>query len=251
LRWRCPQLALDVGGRAQQAYDEASYRRHMAIWDGRDATTGEPVDRVAALARSAVRYVMVSLRTNAAALVAALLSGGSSWTVLYFDRATNVVLGDASAPDVADLVRRLAAGELWFPDAGTAAVSRGLGMSFRTDLPRDERRAALLAANAAMPKVATYHRLVDMMTRGELPVEWLFAYLRSEYDRLATVAPSAHHALDALDTLRTRHRVGELILDVARTAPRVAPSAAETAAITAEVREMDEAIAAIERRWPP
>jgi hypothetical protein len=213
LHWRCPQLKLYVGGRAQQAYDEAAFLRRTAIWNGRDPETGEPVDRLRELDRLEIRYVVLPLRAEAAEFLRALLAPASPWTVLYFDRETNSVLCDASDPRAASLVERLMADRLWYPDADIAAVSRGLGMSFRSELPADRRRDALVAANARMPKVATYHRLVDMAVGGELPVPWLLGYLRSEFDRLAAAVPDAY---EGLDVLRTRQRVGQLILELSK-----------------------------------
>lgn len=246
LHWRCPRLAVDVGGRAQQAYDAAAFRRHMAIWNGRD-DAGTAADRGDALARSRVPWVLVSLRTDASGLVTALLRPGSPWTVVYFDRATNVLLADTSVPEVAAIVRRLVDGSLWFPDPGTAAVSRGLGMSFLPGVAPEQRRDALVAGNAALPKVAAYHRMVEMAHGGELPRAWLVPYLRDEWDRLGTIPGDPD---ERLDTLRTRKRVGELILELAGEEPAVATPLMR-AALATGVGELGDAIARIEREWPP
>ena len=114
-------------------------------------------------------------------------------------------------------------------------------MSFRTEIPLDRRRDALVAANRAMPKVAVYHRLVDMAVRGELPMPWLVDYLRGELDRLATVSGDPYVALDVL---RTRERVGELLLAV-----RKQDGATETARIASEVARMRSAILRAQDDW--
>lgn len=247
LHWRCPQLKLYVGGRAQQAYSEATYIHRMELFSGRDHLTGKPLDRVKDLDRLNVRLVIMPLQQGAEEFVKPLLAPNSPWTMLFVDSDLNVVLGDTTDPALAKVVEKIIAGDAWYPDAGIGAVSRAMCMSYRLSLPAQTRRDALVVANLKLPMVMCYQRLLEMAASGEVPIPWLLEYLRGEFARLPKDSDDPH---TKMDILRTRHRVGELILTLTNEVPvALQPSENELRADISQMQEMLTTLRDMQQKW--
>lgn len=76
-RWHCPQMKVFIGGRAQQVYDEETFRRYMTAFSGR----ATPED----LAAWGVQYVALRREGVFAPLVEKLTRAYPRWAPLYED----------------------------------------------------------------------------------------------------------------------------------------------------------------------
>ncbi|HUT61947.1 MAG TPA: hypothetical protein VNA25_29260 [Phycisphaerae bacterium] len=196
LHWRCPQVKIFVGGRAQQAYDEPIYKLRMNMWNGANLDN---------LARLRVQFIVVPMDGSASGILNPLLSprprrqGEQAprprWVPLYFDR-DNIIIGDIGYPEVRKLADRLIAGDLWYPKGG--GFGEGIGEATRAlcmasnafDFSPDQKRQAIEQANLKMPSMLLYKVLFDMFRSRQLTGEYIRSYFQREYSRLE----NAHHS---------------------------------------------------------
>ncbi len=250
LHWKCPQLKLYVGGRAQQAYDEDTYLHRQDLLSGVDHITGKPLDRIQGLRALNIRFVVMPMGDNNN-FVGTLMSKSSPWTVLYADNDLNIVLGDTSDPNVAALADKVIAGQLWYPDPGIAALSQALCMSRRTTLSPEKRRDALAAACLKMPNLLAYSSFMDMANAGEVPLVWVADFYRKEYNRLAPLAKETTDPHVAFELTELRRQLAYLLLAqiTGRLPVALQMSEDEYFALKNEYDELDRTINDIRKRW--
>ena len=165
------------------------------------------MDYAVDLKKLKVSYVVAPLDGSATTLLNGLLTvPGSRWAYLYYDR-ENVIMGDTSDPNVAELADKIVRGEANYPDRipGAGAASRALLLcrlqSFagpeagRWRSTPEQRREALEQANREMPSPDAYAQLLQMAGRGELPIASVFRYFSDQFEELGKVEKGPHEEL--------------------------------------------------------
>ncbi len=142
LRWRCPQLKLSLGGRAQQIYVAEDYKLVMTHMRGRP-------DRDSLLAHYDV--LLYAVPEASSHEFASLIAGpDSSWTFLYSDGA-DTLLVDASDQYGRELVEKAARGELTYPDQ----LSKTLSLARIATTPAGERIVNAVRQEQGKPTITT------------------------------------------------------------------------------------------------
>lgn len=194
LRWRCPQLRLFVGGRAQQVYDEKDFIN-------RGRMIGQPNLRL--IAEYGIHMAIIHRGGKHGRLIKAMTEGANPrWTYIYFDGydgnfdGQNMVLADTDSPETKKLIDKVAAGELKYPNEGIAALSRAMCLSYGpqprrgSDEEKTMRRVVvqqLLKANALRPTLFGYAQL-QKRAAGAVLAETLVDYLNKQYERLSSMS---------------------------------------------------------------
>ena len=163
LRWECPQLQMFMGGRAQQAYDEDTFRLRSDIYVlaqhgqeyGRQAAgmaEGQDKQRVfveslrrleavnRALSNLGMHLIVVPWDRQNAALIDAAFRG--PWAIIYAD-GRNLVLADTGWEQARTWADLAIQGRLNYPDAASAKLSRAFCLAtYRLvpSLPAGERQ---------------------------------------------------------------------------------------------------------------
>jgi hypothetical protein len=179
LHWRCPQLKLFVGDRAQQVYTEEMFRKQEDVRNGRGAAE--------ILAEYRIPLAAVPLANYDAFLNSTAMNPQGRWAVIYCD-GQGMVLADTSYAEQADLAGRTITGQLRYPNAAAAAMSRAFClMSPVVGAPGDQTLAAVKAANELDPIPQTYLALAPaLLNKTSLQAE-LLVYVARENQRLATM----------------------------------------------------------------
>jgi hypothetical protein len=176
LRWKCPQIKLFMGGRAQQAYSLSTYRLRRKILSGRGSA--------AELDRLGVHLAVVPDSYQYGPMVGALSGGRKGWAYIYSD-GINAVLADGDREKTWALIDRAASGNLEYPDPGIGAMSRARSLSSKA-IGADQRRvvAHLMEANALRPTPQGFAVLKMMVARAETPGKELISSLNNQVQRL-------------------------------------------------------------------
>ena len=196
LHWRCPQLKLYVGSRAQQIHTTADFWRQAEIWGG-----AESLRKLGDLGVDLVIGPVESLSPLLAALRA-----DRRWAPIYYDGSA-IVLAYAEKDPGRRWVREASAGQLWYPSERVRAWSRALCLARAAP---DATRAfpALREANRRMPNQLLYRQLHALVNRMGLPAGDAVAYLESEQRRLAGLDAAGN---DAVIVLAARIRIAEML----------------------------------------
>lgn len=243
LHWRCPQLKLHVGGRAQQAYDEPTYNLRMRIWAG-----DEPVKNLKMLQ---VQYIVASLDGSDASILNPLLRPRSPWVIVYYDR-DNMILADGSYSDTRQLIDKITSGQAWYPNdliPGVGATSRALCMSaFPERFPAGERLDALEEAERQMPSPVpnplVLNAILGMYQAREVSRERLHAFFAQEYSRLENLHVNPH---EDMIMLRTRFVLAGVLIDLA--SEKNSPFAAERDLWIRRINEVQGRMKETDLRW--
>jgi hypothetical protein len=212
LHWKCPGLKLFVGGRAHQVYDPATDELATRILT--DPRTHR-VDPTAELVAVGVHLVTVPIDPRYAPLMWHLTERPqATWACVYCGP-REVVAADLLAPETAELARRAIAGELTYPDAATAALSKAMAMQAPyLGFSARARLEAMLAAADIRPNFLAYRTLHVLAL--ELPPEehWNEAdYFARQYARLAAMDPNQ---ADGLRIAGMRVQVASYLADLYR-----------------------------------
>lgn len=202
LRWKDPDLKLFMGGRAQQAYDEAVWNKRYDIVSTRNPQLElEPLD---------VHLAMVPLDMEYAGFCQQLLigPGGPNWAYIYCDE-RNAVLADTSTVEGKRWVRDAATGRLQYPDPAVAALSRAMCVaSPASAMPLQTAVTTLEAAVNAEPVHFAYSLLVARAKSGGVDPAQLTDYLNTQYQRLLGMDAGT---ADGIQVIRSRERVADLL----------------------------------------
>jgi len=179
LRWRCPQLKLFTGGRAQQVYRLETYDTFMHIID-----QGDP----SGLTRSGISLAVIPYERKYSKLIGAMTARPASrWAPIYADR-RNMVLANADLPATRQLIDKAAAGQLAYPNAGIAALSRAMCLSAKcVRAPKNSRDSALMEAGRLMPTTWVYLTLAGPEPLTGKEARKRVDYLQKEFDRLGAL----------------------------------------------------------------
>jgi hypothetical protein len=248
LHWKCPLMKIYVGGRAQQAYGEAPYKRRMRIWSA--AYPGLNQSNWRAQRRQRLREDLRDLKANfvigyladgsSAEIVGTLLSPDSSWTMVYYDR-ENVILGDSDDPQVQALVDQIVSGQAKYPDyiPGLAAATRAMCMA---NLPRrysaQDRLQAVEQANREMPSIEFLKVLIQMQEAGDISMDDLVRYFTSFYRELEKFHENPY---EDLKVLFVRQQLAWIMSSLANKFPQTVPDGAawqrDAAALSEQCRD--------------
>jgi hypothetical protein len=219
LRWRCPQLELYVGGRAQQVYTEAQDERRLAILTG-------PMGRYL-LKDEDIRMVMVpndfGPRGTYSRLMASLGLLNPSpenpphWAFLYCDEDA-MMLVDTRDPNMAELIEQADAGQLTYPSPFAEAFSRAMRLKGRAAEPRKVFRA-FAAANEHKVTFQGYEAIFDLVSGQLTPAKQrlipkVAEYFEEQLLRLSEMSPIRPRGFEVLragmlvaQTLEQIHRM--------------------------------------------
>jgi len=205
LHWRCPQLKLFVGGRAQQVYAAET----LELW-GRILHTDEAAElldrldvRVGVFPPEKLKYQGLIRRL--------LMEPGGRWAMVYYDERQAVVV-DAGDPQMRALADRAARGELDYPDEASAAISRAMCLGSRA-VSADVREIAAAFGRAIelRPFTSGYLGLLQIAREGRFPRAKAVEYFRQEYDRLGRMDYRRPNGLEILKCRRvTAEALGRL-----------------------------------------
>ena len=216
LRWRCPQLKLWVGGRAQQVYSEQEFRQRMAV-------VNRPQEAAAMLAALDVHLAVVPWGDTTGPLVRQLaFAPQASWAAIYYD-GLDVVLADARHAATRGLVEQAAQGRLVWPDADSALLSRVACTTSTPVLPGINPTAAQELARRALEQCPTPILppvLAELASRGggTMP-ESEVQFLQHQYQRLSALPQPRPKGIAAVITAQ---RVAEVLATHYRSAGRLA-----------------------------
>ena len=271
LHWRCPQLQLYVGGRAQQVHSLQDYKLRGRIWSGDDSVRAldslkvdfiiAPVDRSSLLILDRVDapYVVPDIyrrNDDRRPLIPEAQKG--KWVPIYYD-GENIVVANAGRENALRWIRRAAAGDpnLWYPDDAVRAWSQAMCLGSR-HFGRDYLRwfEKLKEAATRRPFFHFYSLMRMMGDRQLLPDAQLIPFLAGEVRRLAAMD---EHGLGAVQTQRARIMASVALqraygrqFQRARAAGRTAEADAWEAKVRKElqrVKELDEQWAAMFDAW--
>jgi hypothetical protein len=221
LRWQRTGLRFLIGGRAQQVYDENTYRLEQELLVG-DASTAARLDALG------VRVAALPLIARYSALLGALVYGDEPrWAFVYCD-GRHAVLADTHAPETAALTAGAARGVLRYPDEATAALSRAMYLaSPAVAAEAADVDAAVRAATALRPSGMAYSVLGDLAMADRIPRAQAIPYLEAERRRLAVLATDAPNAVEMLRARRTLLQVLAVLLRAAGREGEAATAARE------------------------
>ncbi len=236
LHWRAPELALFVGGRAQQVYPERAFIRWRALLQA-GAHAGE------ALRALGVPLVMVPDAQPYALLVRSLVRSSSArFAWIYYDGA-RAVLADATAPATRDLVRRAASGDLRYPDPAVAVASRALALASPAVGAEPVRvRDALIDAGRIFPAAEIYLALGDLAAGDPSERGAIAEALGAEDARLAAESLERPGGLRLLEARRALNATASRLSVAAGDGAQAARRAATAQRLSRERR-------ALMQRW--
>jgi hypothetical protein len=182
LRWTDTPITVLIGGRAQQVYDEPTFRLHQNL------RTGATPARKALGAQQVGLAILPLTALYVAPLGGLVYQEDSPWTYVYCD-GRHVVLVDTSHPELAAIVASLEAGTLRYPSPAVAATSRMVYLASPKAGAEPEviRRAAEEAARIA-PTALAYAVIGDIARSDRSSSAATRVYLAAERQRLATLA---------------------------------------------------------------
>jgi hypothetical protein len=255
LHWKCPQLKLFIGGRAHFVYD-----RSIALMAGQILADPRvyPVDPARDLAEHGVHLVVVPIDEEHDALIGYLTARpDATWGFIFFD-GKDAVIADAAWPETADLLRRAAAGELAYPDRGSALLSRAVALTagpFKSQ-PADVLQA-FLAAVQAKPFAMAYDAIRQVSRSLPDPASWQKSYFQQEYARLERMDV---HRADGMRLLPVRGQLADYLQGLyaaERSAAlqtgqsdAVVRASAEQARWGKAQEETRATLQALEKKWP-
>ncbi|MBI3767825.1 MAG: hypothetical protein HY271_04925 [Deltaproteobacteria bacterium] len=221
LRWQGTGLRFLIGGRAQQVYDESTYRLEQELLVG-NASTAARLDALG------VRVAALPLIAKYSALLGALVYGDEPrWAFVYCD-GRHAVLADTHAAETAALTARAARGVLRYPDEASAALSRAMYLaSPAVAAETSDVDAAARAATALRPSGMAYSVLGDLALADRIPRAEALAYLEAEHRRLAALPTDAPNAVEMLRARRTLLQVLAALLQAAGREREAATAARE------------------------
>jgi len=239
LHWRCPQLKLFVGGRAQQVHSLADYRLRRQIWGGRDT--------IRILDRLGVEFVIVPVDNSSAVIRYNMHQGAAPrWVPIYCDGG-NIILADAGHENSRKFISLAKKGDLKYPTPWIKAwseVERLCWPYFTVSLKRggvevpkksirmtifDARRIvdALDAANNLRPTYTGYMRLMNTIAISKLPRN-MIAYFSKEHRRLAKLEPGKGQVFELI---RCRMLIADRLIRLYKHRNRIEDAAEVQAAL--------------------
>ncbi len=218
LHWRCPQLQVFLGGRAQQIYSiDALHAYHEVL------SSQRPADL---LARRDVHLVVVPAESEYLALAGKLAFGnGAHWAVVFYDNHA-VVLSDLSAPPTRALAEGVTTGRAHFRTKSLTELSRALcrvSSAFGTAGPRTV--ADLASANQAFPTSGGPWFLLFASEVRQIPPQLLVRSLEAEDELLRE---ESERTAGRLARLQARVSISEILAHLYQLAGRM-PQAREWA----------------------
>ncbi len=217
LRWRCPQLKLLLGGRAQQIYSEQDWYTGMSLgagWDKRNTVpAADPFYTRRELSLLDV-HLMAVPEQGWQAIIRGLLNEDdqrSGWTYLYRDGAnapgvgSNILLVDTRDPRKRALVEQALRGELEYPSRAIEAFSQASTMM--TPVGFDIARRLADANQIASPsKDRVFRLLIESVRLHPTEVAAIEAY------QLVAPLVNAIRTINAESTAEPGHRPGDILL---------------------------------------
>ena len=202
LHWKCPQVKLFMGGRAQQIYSLETHELRYRIGSNASRFSDE-------LRNLSVHLAVVPASFGYRQLIGGLVDKpGSRWAHVYFD-GKNAVLADGDWPETRALIDRVVEGDVRFLHGSIAALSRARCLSSKV-VGADEGSVtmALMEANALKPTPRGYKILKTMAEQGRLRPEALIPYLEKQRVRLWEMPVDS---AGGSDTLACRLCVAEML----------------------------------------
>lgn len=260
LHWRCPQLQLYVGGRAQQVHSLHDYKLNGRIWGGAPeavrAMDNLGVDFLIGplewgsqviLDRVQLRYLLPDRRRRRGVAPPPIPKGEQPrWVPIYYD-GDSFILANSRRPAAAQWIRRAAEGTLWYPDQAIGAWSRAMCLSAGHFGP-DYRRVfeALKTAVMRRPFLHFYIQMIRFVPRIVSEAE-MRRFLEQELQRLARQKQRGYAGTQLLAARRLVARNLELFYRREVSAHRAQNQLAEANAAAAKMRQVGEVAAEIEK----
>jgi len=197
LHWRCPDLALFLGGRAQQIYTEADRAQRSRLTSSHDPSS--------VLRSWGVDLVAVPLLPEFAPFASALLHATETrWVYVYIDH-LGMVLACLDTETGSALAAQVADSSLAYPDEPTALLSRGMYLaSPASQGGAAETYRALRAALEQRPVFFAYAPLAQRALTAGIPNDELAGFLLEQQARVQTefaAHPERTDLKECLDTL--------------------------------------------------
>ncbi len=184
LKWRCPQLKMFIGGRAQQVYDLNTFNQVRRI------VTHKRHGEFTGLGIHLMVIPHEGLYKNLAQEM--VYGKDAHWAYIYAN-AGNFILADYNDPEKRRLIQRAAAGELEYPSKEIAALSRAMCLASKVLRTSPKRVAqAFMEANRLMPDPVGYKTLWQMNKKGQMRSQFLMHYMTQEARRLAGMSTTGY-----------------------------------------------------------
>lgn len=175
LRWKCPQLKVFIGGRAQQVYRVEKFKLHQEILTGK-----EPAE---ILKRLDVHWMISSYDTRYLNLINRLITTGK-WVYIYNDNRT-CLLADPTWPAARSLMDKILQNRLNFGDETVALLSRASCILSPAAGQDHSRALELLKRTVAMkPLSKAYMALSDFIFAKPGLAQGVVDFLETELLRL-------------------------------------------------------------------
>jgi hypothetical protein len=193
LHWRCPELKVFIGGRAQQIYDETQTRLFQKILEG--TTPGK------LLVQNQVHWVATSMADTQYTKLVYNLIKNEGWVMVYNDN-RNCLLLDSAWPTSQEIMKRAQQGRLKFRDQGVKLLSQAAYMLSPTVKGDPAQTLASLKKSLKIrPSSWGYKALPGIATADPKLTSQVIDFLGQEQTRLAKMNYNQPHGGEIIASL--------------------------------------------------
>ncbi|MCL6590721.1 MAG: hypothetical protein K6U80_12290 [Firmicutes bacterium] len=199
LRWRCPQLKLFAGSRAQQVYRVSEYQKYNEI-----LTSQSPAEELKRLRIQIAACSYAGVFTN----FINRLVASEKWAVIFNDN-YNCLLVDLAWTPGRILAERVLKGQLVFPDRALGLLSQAsVILSPGMDEEPSKAIALLEQAVKLRPMSKGYQALANFILTESNQTRKVAAFLEKEAKRLEKMDPNTP---DGLEILMSRYWISMIL----------------------------------------
>ena len=198
LRWKCPQLKVFTGGRAQQIYRIEEFRQHYEL------LVNKAPEEI--LKHLNVHLVINSFDTSYEDLVTRLVTSGG-WVYLYNDN-RNCLLADPDWPQTSTLIARARQGRLIFRNQTDACLSQASFLLSPAAMEADHSQALGILEQVVKTRPLTrgYVELAEIIFADPILAPEVVRFFEDEEARLEKMSlhsPDGEEILNCRDTILT------------------------------------------------
>jgi len=228
LHWRCPQLRLFIGGRAQGVYDLETLARYRRF--------GSDPQPAAKLSQWDAHLLVVPMDSKYLRIVDTIaFAPGAHWALAFCDGRT-AVLADVSSPGTRPLAERVTAGQARYRSAGVAGLSRSVCAITAGAAVDLQAISGLAAANRALPTGAGPWFMLFAARAHRLDPRAVLLVFEEEY---AALGRDTGHAARRLGTLQARASIAQILANLYRSSGQKVKSDEWAAAVRGLTPELE------------
>ena len=205
LRWKCPQLKVFTGGRAQQIYRIEEFRQHYEL------LVNKAPEEI--LKRLNVHLVIASFDTSYEDLVTRLVTSGG-WVYLYNDN-RNCLLADPDWPQTSMLIARARQGRLIFRNQTDACLSQASFLLSPAAMEADHSQALGMLEQVlkTRPMTRGYVELAEIIFADPILAPEVVRFFEGEEARLEKMSL---HSPEGEEILNCRYTILTNLIDYYR-----------------------------------